>query len=175
MNPTRDGPARVRLRLGLWTAEAAAVFGAMAVSASLSREPFQAWCAALGVTMSFLHAQGAASAAEASREEPPREASSVPFVRVYYLGRELAWAVYFVAAGGWGALAGCAAFLAYPAWRAWVRRRPAGAAVADPLPGARCASGSSTRCAVQDGTATDRPSTASPSPTTESSHEGEPR
>lgn len=131
MNPPDEKPSnegdsvrpRVRLRLGLWTAEAAVVFCAMALSASHAREPFQAWCAALGVTISFLHAQGAASAAEASRENPPREASSVPFVRMYYVGRELAWGAYFISAGGWGALAGCAAFIAYPAWRAWVRRR----------------------------------------------------
>lgn len=119
---------RWRLRPGLWTIEAAAVAGALIASAMFSAQPFKAWCAAFGVTLSFLHAQGAASAAEASREEPPREASSVPFVRVYYVGRELAWAAYFVADGGWSALAGCVAFLAYPAWRAWSRRRARGPA-----------------------------------------------
>lgn len=125
-------PRRTRLRFGLWTVEAAAVLGALAVSAALSAHPVKAWCAALGVTLSFLHAQGAASAAEASRESPARQASSVPFVRVYYFGRELAWAAYFVADGGWGALAGCAVFLAYPAWRAWVRGRvPRSGASAD--------------------------------------------
>lgn len=111
------------------------VFGALAISALFSAEPFRAWCAALGVTFSFLHAQGAASAAEASREEPPREASAVPFVRIYYVGREVAWAAYFVANGGWGALAGCAVFLAYPAWRAWVRRRPRASKGAQAAPG----------------------------------------
>lgn len=60
---------------------------------------------------------------EAARAVPSVEchAKSVWF----FVTKEIAWAGYFVLAGAWSALVGCALFAAYPLWRrVWRRYHP---------------------------------------------------
>ena len=85
------------------------------------------WVGALAVFCGFCHA----SIAERMREqEAARPVPSVECHRlstVFFLAKEAAWVVYFLAHNAYSALVGCAVFALYPLWRRIWRRR-------DPLP-----------------------------------------
>lgn len=49
----------------------------------------------------------------------------VRWLNRYWVGKEIAWVVYFLATGAVSPLIGCAVFLAHPFWRSWYRRRVA--------------------------------------------------
>jgi hypothetical protein len=76
----------------------------------------------LAVYLAFGHA----SVSERLRErEAARTVPSVECYRsstLYFVGKELAWAAYFVWSGTYAALVGCAVFALYPLWRRWWRR-----------------------------------------------------
>lgn len=75
----------------------------------------------IAVFCGFCHA----SIAERMRErEAARPVPSVECHRLstwFFVGKELAWATYFVASRSWAALVGCAVFALYPAWRRFWR------------------------------------------------------
>jgi hypothetical protein len=105
-----------------WHAEHAAVVAALAsVWLATGRDPREA----LGSVAVYL-AFGHASVSERLRErEAARPIPSVECHRAstyYFVGKELAWAAYFVWSGTYAALVGCAVFALYPLWRRWWRR-----------------------------------------------------
>lgn len=77
---------------------------------------------ALGVLLSFLHAQVADRLAEAEGRRATPAVECNRWLTRYFVGKELAWVAYFVATHCWSALIGCGVFLAYPLWRRWHRR-----------------------------------------------------
>lgn len=91
------------------------------------------WPEVLGagaVLLSFGHAQVADRLAEVERDrlrirgvpETRHEVTCVRWLARYLAGKEILWVAYFVIHRSWSALAGCAVFLAYPAWRRLWRR-----------------------------------------------------
>jgi hypothetical protein len=76
----------------------------------------------LAVYLSFGHA----SVSERLRErEAARPVPSVECYRkatLYFVGKEVVWAAYFIWSGTYAALVGCAVFAAYPLWRRHWRR-----------------------------------------------------
>lgn len=104
-----------------WHVENAVVAaGLLAVWALTGRRALE-FVGACAVFAGFCHA----SIAERLRErEAARPVPSVECHRKatwFFLAKELAWLVYFVALGAWSALVGCALFLGYPLWRRWWR------------------------------------------------------
>ena len=118
----------IRGRIRTWMIEAAVVAAALAVVAGL-KGGWLEWVGALAVLLSFMHGQIADRHAYAAAREA--RAGGGPAVDCwrwsarYFLGKEIAWVVYFVTHRSWSALVGSALFLLYPAWRRWyIRRRP---------------------------------------------------
>lgn len=105
--------------------EAAVVALVLSVVATL-RGGWLEWVGGLAVLLSFMHGQiadrhGAASARQA--QEGGAEVECWRWSARYFLGKEVAWVVYFVAHRSWSALVGCGLFLIYPLWRRWWTRR----------------------------------------------------
>ena len=105
------------------------------------------WVAALGVQLGFHHASVANRLQEgelARRVMAPNDAVWLPSVirhvdcvawlNRYWVGKEMAWVVYFLATGAVSALVGCAVFLLHPLWRRyWRHIKPRLGAVAPVL------------------------------------------
>lgn len=109
----------------VWQAEAAVVALVLAGVAIL-RGGWLEWVGALAVLLSFMHGQiadrhGAAEAAAAARGDV--RVACWRWSARYFIGKEIAWVVYFVAHRSWSALVGCGLFLLYPLWRRWYTRR----------------------------------------------------
>lgn len=84
-------------------------------------EPVQ-WLSALAVLLSFAHAQVASRLDEAEERRTERVVHCRAWLVRYLVAKEAAWVAVFALTGAWPAVAGCALFLAYPAWRRWWRR-----------------------------------------------------
>jgi hypothetical protein len=118
-------PATMRLRT--WHVEGVAV-GVALVSALFlfgKAGDWREWVAALGVQLGFHHASVADRLRE-SEEARPVSAHSVECVswlHRYFVGKEVAWVVYFLSTGAISALVGCGVFIAHPFWRRWYRAR----------------------------------------------------
>lgn len=76
-----------------------------------------AWATALGVFFSFGHAKVASRMMEAQSVVEVVTVSCYRMSETYWLIKEIAWFVAFVAAGLYPALVGNFLFLLYPAWR----------------------------------------------------------
>jgi hypothetical protein len=120
------------MKLRTWHMEglfvAASLAGALAAFGKAG--DWREWVAALGVQLGFHHASVANRLQEA---EIARGATLATGIRVdcvrwlnaYWVGKEVAWVVFFLATGAVSALVGCAVFLLHPLWRRWYRaRRP---------------------------------------------------
>lgn len=108
-----------------YTVERAVVGVVLAVVAFFSAGGWTEWLGALAVLAGFSHAQIADRLAEreAAREAPVVECYAK--AARYWVAKEALWFAYFVLHRSWAALAGCALFLAYPAWRRlWRRYHP---------------------------------------------------
>jgi hypothetical protein len=91
------------------------------------------WIAALGVQLGFHHASVANRLQEAERNRTTGDLPSfkawlhhvecVAWLDRYWVLKEVAWVVYFLATGAVSALVGCAVFLLHPFWRRWYRAR----------------------------------------------------
>ena len=106
-----------------WTEEFGAVAIVLGAVVVATGAPAVEWLGASAVLASFGHAQVSDRMAE---QEAARAVPSVPCFRraqQYFLTKEVLWCAYFVSKGAWSALVGCGVFLAYPAWRAWYRKR----------------------------------------------------
>ena len=92
------------------------------------------WVAALGVQLGFHHASVADRLREVQEglNKHTGVLGSMPMTRAhhvacvawlqrYWVGKELAWVVFFLATGAVSALVGCAVFLLHPFWRRWYR------------------------------------------------------
>jgi len=79
------------------------------------------WIATLAVLMTFAHGQVSDRLAEREAARATPIVDCYPWVRRYYVGKELLWCSYFVLQRSWPALVGVALFLAYPVWRKWWR------------------------------------------------------
>lgn len=126
------------MKLRTWHLEGLAVATALvgALLAFGKAGDWREWVAALGVQLGFHHA----SVADRLREAEERRVRAglgtvndhaaatahvecVDMLQRYWVGKEIAWVVYFLAAGAVSALVGCAVFLAHPFWRRWYRTR----------------------------------------------------
>lgn len=91
-------------------------------------DDWREWVAALGVQLGFHHASVANRLQEAeivNRVEGMTNGRYIDCVRWldrYWVGKELAWIVYFLSTGAVSALVGCAVFLIHPFWRRFWRR-----------------------------------------------------
>lgn len=105
-----------------WLGEMLVVAIALAIVAAW-RGAWTEWLAGAAVLASFGHA----SVAERMRErEAARARPEVHCFRWswrYFVVKEALWVAYFISTGAHAALAGCAVFLLYPAWRSWWRGR----------------------------------------------------
>jgi hypothetical protein len=88
-----------------------------------TRAPLVEMVGSGAVLASFAHGQVSDRLAEKDAARAVPEVHCVAWARRYFLAKEALWLVYFVTKGAWSALVGCTVFLAYPAWRAWYRRR----------------------------------------------------
>lgn len=106
-----------------WQGELAVVAAVLGAVLFATKAPIVEIVGSGAVLASFAHGQVSDRLAEkeAARERP--EVHCHAWARRYFLTKEALWLGYFVAKGAWSALVGCAVFLAYPAWRAWWRRR----------------------------------------------------
>jgi hypothetical protein len=80
---------------------------------------------AVGSLAVYLGHGCASIGARMEEREALRDKPSVECVRHYwryYVGKEIAWFVYFVWSGAWSALVGCVLFGVYPFWRKYWRR-----------------------------------------------------
>jgi hypothetical protein len=103
--------------------ELGAVATALVAVVALRHGPFLEWLSAAAVLASFAHGQVSSRLAE---QEGARARPSVEcwkWSTRYFVMKEAFWAAFFFASGAYSALVGVALFLAYPAWRAWWRRR----------------------------------------------------
>lgn len=90
------------------------------------------WVVALGVQLGFHHASVANRLQEAEENRPLRNSAEraqneqrvecVRWLDRYWVGKELAWVVYFLSTGAVSALVGCAVFIIHPFWRRAYRR-----------------------------------------------------
>lgn len=114
------------MKLKTWHLEGAVVWSALAGSLAASGRlgDWREWLAAFGVGLGFHHASVANRLQEAE-EARPMSAASVECVRwlgAYWVGKEVAWVLYFLSTGAVSALVGCGVFLAHPLWRRWYRK-----------------------------------------------------
>lgn len=79
--------------------------------------------AALAVLATFGHASVAERMRERQAAQTTPDVSCHRWTWGYFLAKEALWVAYFIVTGAFAALAGCAVFLVYPAWRSWWRRR----------------------------------------------------
>lgn len=128
---------RVRgtVRLRTWHMEALVVASALAgaLVAFGKASDWREWVAALGVQLGFHHASVASRLQEAEEDRPLRDTADraantqrvecVAWLQRYWVGKELAWVLYFLSTGAVSPLVGCAVFLAHPFWRRWYRSR----------------------------------------------------
>jgi hypothetical protein len=117
-------------RLKTWHKESGAVAALLigALVASGRADDWREWVAALGVQFGFHHASVAnrLQEAEVINRVEMRTGAYVECVRWlerYWVGKEIAWVVYFLATGAVSALVGCAVFIAHPFWRRRYRAR----------------------------------------------------
>lgn len=103
-----------------WQAEMAFVSVVMG-GVAWANGGWRAWIGALAVVLSFGHAQVADRMREKEAAKLLPDVACWRWSDRYFVGKEAAWAVYFVATRTWPALAGVAVFLAYPLWRRWWR------------------------------------------------------
>lgn len=106
-----------------WQAEigvVAAVLGGVLV---VTGAPLIEMVGSGAVLASFAHGQVSERMAEKQAAMTTPDVACHAWSRRYFLAKEALWLAYFVAKGAWSALVGCAVFLAYPAWRAWWRKR----------------------------------------------------
>lgn len=111
-----------------WAFERAAVGIALASTVALTAGDWRQGIAAAAVLASFAHAQVSDRLAEA---EAARERIGATPIRVHchrlalrwLVAKELLWLAFFVSIASWASLVGVAAFLGYPLWRRWYRKR----------------------------------------------------
>lgn len=106
-----------------WVWELGTVGLILAVVLVATRAPLIEVIGAGAVLASFAHGQVSDRLAENEAARAKPEVHCHAWARRYFLAKEALWFGYFVAKGAWSALVGCVVFLAYPAWRAWYRRR----------------------------------------------------
>lgn len=123
-----------------WPLELGVVGIALGATVALTGGDWRQWVAAAAVLAGFAHAQVSDRFAEAeaararaleqwSLAASPAAASSGPSVRCwrwslrYLVLKEVLWCAFFLSIRSWASLVGVAAFLLYPLWRAWYRRR----------------------------------------------------
>lgn len=78
---------------------------------------------AVAVQASFGHAGIAVRLQEREQLRERPEVDCYRWLGRYFIGKEVAWFIYFVAHQSWSALVGVGVFLAYPVWRHWWRKR----------------------------------------------------
>jgi hypothetical protein len=110
------------MRVKTWHFELAVVGITLAAVTYATGNCLADWVATLAVLLTFAHGQISDRLAEkeAARETPVVDC--YPWVRRYYVGKELLWCAYFVLHRSWPALVGVGLFLLYPLWRRWWRR-----------------------------------------------------
>jgi hypothetical protein len=140
---TTHKPSVRRWELRTWQLEGLFVVGWLigALVASGKAGDWREWVAALGVQLGFHHASVADRLREAEEAQwvptahgdlrlmdllhnyQPHRVECVAWLQRYWVGKELAWVVFFLAHGLVSPLVGCAVFLLHPFWRRWYRAR----------------------------------------------------
>jgi hypothetical protein len=79
----------------------------------------------LAVLCTFGYVQVATRLSEKDTTSKGGEAalSCLPYLNLYFTGKEILWVCVFALQGAWGALAGVPLFLLYPFWRSYRRTR----------------------------------------------------
>lgn len=117
----------MKINVKTWWFEALVVWNVLLLALIIFGKvhDWREWLAALGVGLGFHHASVASRLQEAEEARPKSRASvdCVKWLNGYWVGKELAWVLYFLATGAVSALVGCAVFLAHPFWRKWYRTR----------------------------------------------------
>jgi hypothetical protein len=106
-----------------WQIETAVVALALALTVAFTGGHWVEWCGALAVLATFGHASVTERLVERESNRARPEVDCHRWSRRYWVTKECAWLVYFIAQDCWSALVGVGVFLAYPLWRSWYRRR----------------------------------------------------
>lgn len=105
-----------------WQIEAAVALLVLGTVAVLGGNHATEWLGAGAVWLSFMHGQVADRMAESQGRRAVPDVHCYRRAALYFIGKEALWVAYFVAHRSYAALAGCALFLAYPAWRKVYRK-----------------------------------------------------
>lgn len=108
--------------LRTWHIESAVVLAVLSATALVAGGAPVQWLGVLAVWLSFGHASIAERMREREALRPEPAVHCHRWSSAYFVGKELAWVVLFLATRAYPAVIGCALFLAYPAWRRLWRR-----------------------------------------------------
>ena len=117
------GGDEMRKKIPTWRLESLAMATVLGGVVLFTDSGWLPWVGAAAVYLTSRHMSVADRLREKEQLGLETSVHCVSWLERYWVGKEILWAVYFVALEAWPALVGVALFIAYPYWRRWYRRR----------------------------------------------------